>query len=88
MNLAPSEVKLIHRAKRFRRAERIIAWGLILCWPVWTYLAAQGALPRLELPLATALLIVAVAYLARPVVDARVLDVLEQVVRDDESNGH
>jgi hypothetical protein len=84
MKLTPSQAQLIEKARRSQKIQRIIAWGIVLFWPAWTYLAAQGSVPRLELPLATVLLFAAVPYLVRPVVDARVLDVVASVVSDND----
>jgi hypothetical protein len=82
MKLTPTQTKLIDRARRSKKAQRTVAWTLVLSWPAWTYLAAAGAVPRLELPLATVLMLFAVPVLIRPVVDARVLDVLINIVSD------
>ena len=49
MKLTPSHAKLISSARRFQKTQRIVAWVLLLFWPASTYLAAEGAVPRLEL---------------------------------------
>ena len=87
MKLTTSQAKLITSARRQQRIQRIGAWVVVLAWPVWTYFASQGAVPRPELPVATFLFLLAVPYLRRPPVDARVLDVLVELVDDDEALG-
>ncbi len=83
MKLSSSDAKLISRAAANRKIERVMCWALVAIWPIWVYFDAHGAMPRLELPMATLLFLVAGLGIVRPMVDRRVLELLRGYISND-----
>ena len=82
MDLSTGEIRTIQRARRAVRF-RSLCWLIVPAWLVWIALIAFMDFPGFEIPLPTLIMLLVVIFAMRPVVDARVLEILDRYLNED-----
>ena len=82
MELTPQETQLILRERRWARRSKFI-WLAVPIWLIWIALMNYFEWPRFDLPLPTVLMLVILPFAYRPVVNAKILSILEKYTGED-----